>query len=381
MKTSIGTTQCTWKHPHNIVFLDWDGVIQVKDKQNTPKKLILLKQLVNSTNSQIVLSSNRRSDIGIKKIIKYFEEIGISYHKDIIPLPSIDTDTQNRASLISQWLKQNSNCVANFVILDDNDSNLSNMFPDNYLQTLKSNGLTPSIIQQAIQILKGREGSYGEKSQSYGENSHNDSQSYGDTYQSYGENSHNDSQSYGDTYQSYGYSHSLDDSQETSLYPLFIYGTNSKTQLEKRLQLPNIQLIAGYLNNYTLQFSYNINQKTVTSVLPEKGKYVLGSLIYLSLNQLKQLDYYEGVQSGMYQREVLPVHIFDSDTKEFIPENSYIYIKTDTTQTSSKTKLCLYQIKSNLVKVWDEPSIKAYLNTLKPIIPKASRIPPRHLRL
>ena len=34
MKTSIGTTQCTWKHPHNIVFLDWDGVIQVKDKQS-----------------------------------------------------------------------------------------------------------------------------------------------------------------------------------------------------------------------------------------------------------------------------------------------------------------------------------------------------------
>ena len=357
MKTTIGTTHCTWNHPHNIVFLDWDGVIQVKDKQNTPKKLNLLKQLVNSTDSQIVLSSNRRSDIGIKKIIKYFEEIGISYHKDIIPLPSIVIDTQNRASLISQWLKQNNNCVANFVILDDNDSNLSNLFPNNFIQTEKSIGLTISIVQEAIHILKRKQDLYDEYP--------SDSQSF----EYYPE----------ETSQSYGYSHSLDDFQETTLYPVFIYGTCSKTQLQKRLHSPDIQLIAGYLNHYTLRFSYNHNQKTEASVVPEKGKYVLGNLIYLSLNQLKQLDYYEGVQSGLYQREVLPIHTFDTDTKKFIPENSYIYIKKDTTQTSSKTQLCIHKIKSNLANVWDETSIKIYLNTLKPIIPNSSPNHPQHL--
>ena len=118
-----------------LFFLDWDGVIQVgKGRDNIYQRLLLLNRIIENSHARVVLISNRRSDKGIGLIIKSFQEMGIAYNRDIIPFPSIHTDVKNRASLIELWLSQNNNSVKNFVILDDSDSQLSNTFPDRYLQ-------------------------------------------------------------------------------------------------------------------------------------------------------------------------------------------------------------------------------------------------------
>ena len=189
MKTTIGTTKCTWNGSKNIVFLDWDGVVQInRDRETTNKKLELVKILIESTKAKIVLSSNRRIDKGIHYIIKCFEENEISYDKDIIPFTSLVNDMTDRASLIELWLTENRTCVDKFVILDDKDINLSNKFRERFFQTINTIGLTESIIGQAIKLLNGQEHSYSDSSSgdssssSYRDSGRPDSASYRDLF-------------------------------------------------------------------------------------------------------------------------------------------------------------------------------------------------------
>lgn len=249
---SKGNIHATWIGNKPIIFLDWDGVINVDGR--TSQNLILLKSLVDKTGSKIVLSSTRR--IGVKPITKVdtiLSENGIPYHLDIIPHTSFMIDHRNRASEIEKWLKLNPNSFSTFVIFDDKDSNLTNLFPNHYLKTNNQIGLTSTIISKALSILD-----------------ISDSVSVSDSDIS-------------------------DISDISDVYPLFIYDSVSK----KTAYLPNYQLLQS-------------------NIIPEKGKYVLGDIVYLTKEELDRLDN----DKPMYQRVVVSVSKSKRETL-----NTYIYIK------------------------------------------------------
>ena len=129
-----------------VIFLDVDGVllpIGSKDKKIPEEKIILLKKLVEETNSRIVLSSTWRlnanrenyEDVDYENLVKILNKYGLEIY-DRTPAKQIKTVknkiiTKNgmtivnyvidrystRGAEISEWLENKS--TESFVILDD----------------------------------------------------------------------------------------------------------------------------------------------------------------------------------------------------------------------------------------------------------------------
>ena len=131
-----------------VIFLDVDGVmlpIGSKDKNIPEDKIILLKELINETNSKVVLSSTWRLNANRKyyededyiNLVKSLKEYGIEIY-DHTPAKQIKTiknklitksgmtivnyvtdPYSTRGAEISEWLENNE--TSSFVILDDQD--------------------------------------------------------------------------------------------------------------------------------------------------------------------------------------------------------------------------------------------------------------------
>lgn len=165
----------------NIIFLDVDGVLNdfysLRKRKNRnifekPEPLLdedkirLLKELVDKTNSKIVLSSSWRAFFykdTLDPKNRYGEELRRLLHKYSLEIYSMTgrSKTGIREDEINDWLNNHSD-IESFVILDDEKSHLqsfvnSNLVKTEYYDELSENcGLTRSHVDEAIKILSKR---------------------------------------------------------------------------------------------------------------------------------------------------------------------------------------------------------------------------------
>ena len=175
-----------------VIFLDIDGVMNSTEEMialynqygssidNTlpsPTKCNLLKQLVEETGAKVVLSSSWRLSLNaIQKLIDLFETYNLvlsgftchevdskkfkdSPYEDIKPryqhtIGDFGTYIEDRGAEIAAWLLDHPK-VSNFVILDDEDSDIKSWFPNNLVKTDIQVGLTIDDCLKAAEILKG----------------------------------------------------------------------------------------------------------------------------------------------------------------------------------------------------------------------------------
>ena len=175
-----------------VIFLDIDGVMNSTEEMialynqygslidNTlpsPAKCKLLKQLVGETGARLVLSSSWRLSLNaIQKLIDLFEFYGLilsgftchevdskkfknTPYEDIKPryqhtISDFGTYIEDRGAEIASWLLDHPT-VENFVILDDEDSDIKAWFPNNLVKTDPQVGFTLNDCLKAAEILKG----------------------------------------------------------------------------------------------------------------------------------------------------------------------------------------------------------------------------------
>lgn len=141
----------------------------------SPAKCKLLKQLVDETGAKVVLSSSWRLSLNaIQKLIDLFESYNLvlsgftcheveskkfknTLYEDIKPryqhtIGDFGTYIEDRGAEIAAWLLDHPK-VSNFVILDDEDSDIKAWFPNNLVKTDLQVGLTLEDCLKASNIL------------------------------------------------------------------------------------------------------------------------------------------------------------------------------------------------------------------------------------
>ena len=137
----------------NIIFLDIDGVMNsTEDRFSTELEnrdyWIRLKRLTNETNSAIVLSSSWRIIERLTNLVKKrLKEYDIKY-VDKTPYLS------GRGNEIKIWLESTNIKVDKFVIIDDEISDIVDLFPNNVVKIDMYKGLQDDDVEKAIKILK-----------------------------------------------------------------------------------------------------------------------------------------------------------------------------------------------------------------------------------
>jgi len=161
----------------NIIFLDIEGVLnnhthtlkQVKDNGGTyneemqfdfcPTSLENLRQIVEATDANIVISSTWRNSANVSYIHplrRYWKAILINLGKVGIHRRVMDTtpwlqNNVTRGEEITAWLIQHDSDI-NFVIIDD-DQDMGDLIGHLALCELNGAGITDEVRNKAIQIL------------------------------------------------------------------------------------------------------------------------------------------------------------------------------------------------------------------------------------
>lgn len=158
----------------NIIFLDIDGVLNSKSGSNLTEKfglddklIVNLKHIIDSVpDTKIVISSSWRvleyDEIHTSKEIPWrivlTHKLGFTNISDIIigdtPI-HMTNDKNRRGNEIRQWLDENKVKfkIDRFVILDDSDYDIRDVFPNNIVKTDMSVGLTIQNAKAAIWTL------------------------------------------------------------------------------------------------------------------------------------------------------------------------------------------------------------------------------------
>ena len=184
-----------------VIFLDIDGVMNCQEEMlalleknpknrsdvtlPSPTKCKLLKQLVEATEAKIVLSSSWRLNlIHIQNIIDTFRPYGLrldGFTQDGVSQSGfVDTKYENikpkytrscfdskapnyegiciedRGAEIAYWLIKHPE-VTNYVILDDESSDIIDWHPNSLVKTSLYSGLTEEDILKCIKILGGKD--------------------------------------------------------------------------------------------------------------------------------------------------------------------------------------------------------------------------------
>ena len=167
-----------------VIFLDVDGVLnsiddlmEYREKNNitktilyddiADKRLELLKQLVEKTKAEIVISSSWRMGWIRNGKPKEFNKESLMYklvsrlsdynlkHIDVTPYLYDSNIRYNRGDEIREWLNQHPE-VEKFVILDDEDD-MCEFTDTNLVQTSYDHGLLQEHVDKAIKILNKEE--------------------------------------------------------------------------------------------------------------------------------------------------------------------------------------------------------------------------------
>lgn len=158
----------------NIIFLDIDGVLNSKSGTNLTEKFGLddklianLKYIIDSVpDTKIVISSTWRSfeydEIHTSSEIPWrivlTHTLGFTNISDIIigdtPI-FMDNDKNRRGREIKRWIDENKikNRINQFVIIDDEISDIKKIFPNNILKIDSNVGLTMNDAKSAIWTL------------------------------------------------------------------------------------------------------------------------------------------------------------------------------------------------------------------------------------
>lgn len=143
-----------------ILFLDIDGVLNNRDtiamgglNEITPSKLELLKQIVDATDVQLVLSSDwRHSDADLRLVVAALRTVGLELFS-ITPY----LRGKPRWEEINEWLNNpyfETHKVEKIAIVDDENSAGEDR-PGCFFKTEFVTGLTPEIAQDIITFLNG----------------------------------------------------------------------------------------------------------------------------------------------------------------------------------------------------------------------------------
>lgn len=182
-----------------VIFIDIDGVMNdeeeilatihkdpnnYKEDDPSPKHLACLKKIVDTTGADIVLSSAWRLGLGPTQRVmdalatvnlylvgltpedaplSVIEKLGLKYN-DKRCLDKTSWRAQEygepviseRGAEIAFWLFKHPQ-YKNFVILDDEDFDIKNYYPNNYIKTNPRKGLTDTEAEEAIKILNREE--------------------------------------------------------------------------------------------------------------------------------------------------------------------------------------------------------------------------------
>lgn len=133
-----------------IIFLDVDGVLNSEQDLfswtiESDKYLILLACIVRRTNAKIVISSSWRNCGLLDTLKKRLNDFSMSIYDKT-------KDIGERGLEIKDWLDSHSD-VESFVILDDEDFDIQDYFPDNFVQTSMKIGLQKEDAEKCIAIL------------------------------------------------------------------------------------------------------------------------------------------------------------------------------------------------------------------------------------
>jgi hypothetical protein len=160
----------------NIIFLDIDGVLnneigmlnktpeQYHKEQDEigyplcmvdPRCISLLNDLIEETESKIVMSSTWRKGKSIKEIQELCDLWGIK-GEVVGKTPSLLKYGTVRGNEINSWIEDNEKRVTNYIILDD-DSDMLLCQRNHFFHCDGFSGLTPNIIYKAKRFLKEEE--------------------------------------------------------------------------------------------------------------------------------------------------------------------------------------------------------------------------------
>lgn len=175
-----------------VIFLDIDGVMNSQEEMlalleknskvrsrvdlPSPAKCKLLKQLVDETGAEIVLSSSWRCSLnGIQEVMDSLKPYNLSLvgvtprgvskskfkdtiYENIKPRHCYyrnefcRDEVEDRGAEIAYWLIKHPE-VTNYVILDDESSDIIGWHPNNLVKTSLYSGLTKEDILKCIKIL------------------------------------------------------------------------------------------------------------------------------------------------------------------------------------------------------------------------------------
>ena len=167
-----------------VIFLDIDGVLNstktlYEDSSLEDNLILNLKEIVNKTEAKIILSSSwRLSTYAIAKLMDNLDRFDLvisgmtcdGVDLDWLKKYEFDTTkkyldtkfdydenkqikiTHDRGAEIFKWLSEHKE-VESFVILDDEDFDIKNYFPDKLIKTNFKTGLTKEDVKKAIQII------------------------------------------------------------------------------------------------------------------------------------------------------------------------------------------------------------------------------------
>eukprot|EP01084_Bolivina_argentea_P121910 216058_1 len=153
-----------------IIFLDVDGVLNsleytpVQDIESPDDlyvieedKVKLLKQIVDKTNSKIVISSTWRNNAKqLQKLSNILNKYGMKY---LDCIPHLKDNDKNRVDEIEMFMneynKNNDIQISKWIAIDDMDLMKYNpkLITKHFIHTTQQYGLTSQHVKQAIKLL------------------------------------------------------------------------------------------------------------------------------------------------------------------------------------------------------------------------------------
>lgn len=157
-----------------VIFLDIDGVL---NNDRTPatierytfvddEKVALLKQLVEETGAQLVLSSTWRRgwycldhvpepNVSDQQDIRLFQALRAKLEAYGLTLLDYTEDFGPRGKEVAKWLATwAGEPISSFVILDDMEPSELHPYEKQQIRTYFWNGLLPAHVEKAIRLLK-----------------------------------------------------------------------------------------------------------------------------------------------------------------------------------------------------------------------------------
>ena len=145
-----------------FVFLDIDGVMNssigkepyLADMEVLKLKL-LKKIIIDSGSTGIVLTSDRRySNIYMKEFINVLKEFDIKLVGITRKKKEYEEDLyDNRGKEIMDYLIEFNSKIEKFVILDDMDDGISNLFNEKFILVNRFYGLNEEVYSKTIELL------------------------------------------------------------------------------------------------------------------------------------------------------------------------------------------------------------------------------------